>query len=185
MSRKAVAAFGRRPRKSTDLPVQVGQAVERMCQASPRRDTKSLSRNLIRKLIHSFQLIFCFIPQRRVKVFSIEYLDEGIFEACKWVGIPAADRLSNRKDSWKRKQEVGLRERRRWRCVWLPEGRLAACAACLYISRHNVIVYDPHRSAPCSVPQRMTCTAASAVSLALWHLCSAMGCAGQTPEGGS
>lgn len=62
-----------------------------MCQGSLRINTKSLSRNLFRKLINSFRLIFCFIPQRRVKVLSIEYFDVGISETCKWVGIPAAD----------------------------------------------------------------------------------------------
>lgn len=97
-------------------------------------------------------------------------------------GNSSTDRFSNRKDSRKRKQEVALRERRRWRCMWLSEGRLAACAAFLYISRRSVLVYDPP---PIPVPQRLTCTAASAVSLALRPLCSAMGSAGQTSEGGS
>lgn len=68
--------------------------------------------------------------------------------------------------------------------MWLPEGRLASCAVFVYITRRNVIVYVPHHSAPCSVPQRLTCMAASAVSLTLWHLCSAMGSAGKTSERG-
>lgn len=151
---RVLAVFGRRPWN----PLQVGQVVEWICQENLRITTKSLSKNLFGKLNNSIKLLF-FIPQR-IKVFNIEYLDEGIFDTCKWMETPEADSP--------RKQRVGLAERRMCWSVWFPAVSLASYDVFVYITRCTL-----HPSAPC--PRSQHPWAASAVSLALWYLCSAMG----------
>lgn len=68
---------------------RLDKPVEPTCRKSLRMNTGSLPKNLLGKLINRVKLIFPFIPQRRVKILSIDYLDKVIFDACKWVGAPA------------------------------------------------------------------------------------------------